>query len=469
MAEHALLPFLRAQSQNSLTRLYGRPSACLSVSRLLQPLEQQIVMSLLWLEAPVAMASISSWTLPTKDAQRQWEAAIGSLNSLHLISETRGAIDLNPMFRAGLRTAILGGGTHQSFGVPCDKSDKEGKDGKRGAVTIDFLDKHASQKWETILHYMVSSGTEQGMKPSEGVLYLLRNGGLMSSATPSTITSKGFQFLLRPPHAQLWDLLSQFLQMSEDRGMDLVEVLSFLFMLSTMELGQDYFTEFLTETQEVMLEDLRDYGLVYQRKAKSKRFHPTRLATTLTSSLPPLLSSSMKGSSLESNPAGGTPDSQGFIIIETNYRLYAYTDNPLQVAVLNLFVALKSRFPNLVVGALSRESVKRALDNGITADQIISYLTTHAHPMMRKNNPIISSTVQDQIRIWENERNRVRTEEGYLYNDFRTERDYQDVLQYARQLGMVVWESDAKKIFFGRLAGHENIRSFISRRTQSGM
>jgi len=251
--------------------------------------------------------------------------------------------------------------------------------------------------------------------------------------------------------------------------MDLVEVLSFLFMLSTMELGQDYFTEFLTETQEVMLEDLRDYGLVYQRKAKSKRFHPTRLATTLTSSLPPLLSSSMKGSSLESNPAGGTPDSQGFIIIETNYRLYAYTDNPLQVAVLNLFVALKSRFPNLVVGALSRESVKRALDNGITADQIISYLTTHAHPMMRKNNPIISSTVQDQIRIWENERNRVRTEEGYLYNDFRTERDYQDVLQYARQLGMVVWESDAKKIFFGRLAGHENIRSFISRRTQSGM
>lgn len=29
---------------------------------------------------------------------------------------------------------------------------------------------------------------------------------------------------------------------------------------------QDYSTEFLTETQQVMLEDLRDYGLVYQRK-----------------------------------------------------------------------------------------------------------------------------------------------------------------------------------------------------------
>ena len=45
-------------------------------------------------------------------------------------------------------------------------------------------------------------------------------------------------------------------------------------------------------------------------------------------------------------------------------------DNPLQTAVLNLFVSLKSRFPNLVVGAITRESVKKALANGITADQV---------------------------------------------------------------------------------------------------
>ena len=48
--------------------------------------------------------------------------------------------------------------------------------------------------------------------------------------------------------------------------MDLVGVLSFLFMLSTMELGQDYSTENLDATQTAMLEDLRDYGLVWQRK-----------------------------------------------------------------------------------------------------------------------------------------------------------------------------------------------------------
>jgi transcription initiation factor TFIIH subunit 4 len=92
--------------------------------------------------------------------------------------------------------------------------------------------------------------------------------------------------------------------------------------------------------------------------------------------------------------------------------LTCYKDNPLQTAVLNLFVSLKYRFPNLVVGSITRDSVKKALMNGIKADQvtyrdfvscfrltlivnrqIISYLITHAHPQMRKNvRPIVSST-----------------------------------------------------------------------------
>ena len=55
----------------------------------------------------------------------------------------------------------------------------------------------------------------------------------------------------------------------------------------------------------------------------------------------------------------------------TELALTLPQDNPLQTAVLNLFVTLKARFPNLVVGAITRESVKKALANGITADQVI--------------------------------------------------------------------------------------------------
>jgi len=270
------------------------------------------------------------------------------------------------------------------------------------------------------------------------------------------ITSSGFQFLLHSPHAQLWELLLQYLHLAEVRQMDLVEVLSFLLMLSTMDLGREYSTENLSTTQMAMLGDLRDYGLIWQREASSPLFCPTRLATTLASSAPPLPSASSTGSGSQT---------QGFIVLETNYRIYAYTDNPLQIAVLNLFVTLKSRFPNLVIGAITRESVKKALANGITADQIISYLTTHAHPQMRKNKPLLPVTVQDQIRLWELEKNRVKSEEGYLYTAFASQADYEYVLNYAKQLDIVLWESPSRRCFFGTLDGHANIRGFIERRT----
>ncbi|PAV16108.1 transcription factor Tfb2 [Pyrrhoderma noxium] len=414
---HQLLPFLHKQSQGALTRLYGRPSACLSVFRLLAPLERQIVMNLLWLDSSISVSTMIAWV--DKKGRKQYENALSTLARLHIIGNPSQRLNLNPTFKSSFRQVIVGGGTHRSFGVPASDNEE-----KRSFVNVDILDTYAVERWETILHYMVSSGTGQApARPSQGVLFLLERSGLMSgSGGTMKITSLGFQFLLHSPHAQLWDLLLQYLAMAE---MDLVEVIGFLFMLSTMELGRGYSTENLGETQKAMLEDLRDYGLIWQKKAASRRFYPTRLATTLTSSLPPLPSS---------DGTGGSSQAQGFIILETNYRVYAYTDNPLQTAVLNLFVTLKYRFPNLVVGSVTRESVKKALSNGITADQIIKYLTTHAHPQMRKNNPLIPVTVQDQIRLWELEKNRLKSQEGFLYTSFASQADYEYVLKYAKQL-----------------------------------
>ena len=63
---------------------------------------------------------------------------------------------------------------------------------------LEFLDSFALERWEvrlpihelftliyfvqTILHYMVSSGTDQQpAKPSQGVLFLLQRSGLMAT------------------------------------------------------------------------------------------------------------------------------------------------------------------------------------------------------------------------------------------------------------------------------------------------
>ncbi|KAF7317198.1 RNA polymerase II transcription factor B subunit 2 [Mycena chlorophos] len=461
---HSLIPFLHSQPQTLLTRLYQRPSACLSIFRLLAPLQQQIIMNLLWLEAAISSTTMSAWVV--RDARKKvtsstsYDTALSALFKLHILSTANlTKLVLNSTFKTSLRQALTGGGATGSFGVPAEPDDKH------PPMSVEALDGYALERWETILHYMVSSGTGQGsIQPSKDVLFLLKQSGLMASGT-NQITSEGFQFLLQSPHAQLWQLLLEYLRMAEARSMDLVEVLSFLFMLSTMELGREYSTaeganagttsQAQMQTQKAMLADLRDYGLVWTRKSNVKRFHPTRLATTLTSTSPPLPSSA--------GPGAGPKE--GFIVLETNYRVYAYTDNPLQTAVLNLFVSLKYRFPNLVVGSITRESVKKALASGISAEQIISYLIAHAHPQMRKNNPLLPVTVQDQIRLWELERNRLKSSEGYLYTDFSSEADYQLVLNYAKQMDLVIWESSAKRCFFASTEGHPRIKAFIERRT----
>jgi transcription initiation factor TFIIH subunit 4 len=109
--------------------------------------------------------------------------------------------------------------------------------------------------------------------------------------------------------------------------------------------------------------------------------------------------------------------------------------------------------------------------------------------------PLLPVTVQDQIRLWELERNRIKTEDGklgrplesfrvlvllintrlvtrvpsgFLYTAFASQADYEYVLNYARQLDVVLWENAAKRCFFGSVEGHANIRGFIERRTAGG-
>lgn len=70
-------------------------------------------------------------------------------------------------------------------------------------------------------------------------------------------------------------------------------------------------------------------------------------------------------------------------------RVYAYTTSPVQQSILRLFVRCDALLPNLFVGTLNRESVKSALEVGISADQIVGYLRQHAHPRVATKVPIV--------------------------------------------------------------------------------
>ena len=152
----------------------------------------------------------------------------------------------------------------------------------------------------------------------------------------------------------------------------------------------------------------------------------------------------------------------------------------MEIAILNLFVHLKTRFSNMVCGQITRESIRNALYNGITADQIIKFLETHAHSQMKilakerldkkiefdtSNNintaggapqsqmmtnengttvaqhklEVLPPTVVDQIKLWQLELDRIQTFEGYLFKDFASQQEFEALSNYASEISVLLW------------------------------
>ncbi|XP_061690347.1 general transcription factor IIH subunit 4 isoform X3 [Syngnathoides biaculeatus] len=418
--------YLRELSPEILDRLYNHPATCLAVYRELPCLAKNYVMRMLFLDQPLPQAAVALWV--NKESKKDHDECVAVLAGLRLwhSQQLQGGLQgyiLNPVFKDNLRIALLGGGRAWA-----DERSSLGPD--RHARDIESLDRYAMERWEVILHFMVGSPSAA---VSQDLAQLLTQAGLMKSEAGEapSITSAGFQFLLLDTASQLWYFTLQYLKTAQSRGMGLVEILSFLFQLSFSTLGRDYSVEGMSESLLTFLQHLREFGLVFQRKRKSRRYYPTRLAISLAAGVTSSSSSLSSSSNLGSTP--GTGDA-GFIVVETNYRIYAYTNSELQVSLVALFSEMLYRFPNVVVAQVTRESVQQAIANGITAQQIIHFLRTRAHPIMLKQTPVLPPTVTDQIRLWELERDRLQFTEGVLYNQFLSQADFEVLRDRAQVL-----------------------------------
>lgn len=415
-------------------------------------------------------------------ACRQKDQALSILQALHIVHITPPLRDkpqemqLTTNFKNSMRRALTGGGSHNSFGVPSTLVVPP-------EIDIPFLDRYARRKWEDILHFVVSSvghkGGSDSSGPNKSVKELLVAGRLVEKQVTGNIkiTQAGFTFLLQEANAQVWTLLLLWLEaMDANRaaGLEAVDMLSFLFVLASMELGRAYDTNALTEQRRNMLPSLVDFGLIHVPHHKRSMFFPTRLATTLTSSSNALrtisegvaaaTSAALNPTTAASGPLGGGAEQKGSVVVETNYRIYAYTQSTLQIAVLALFCKLNMRFPDMVAGRLTRASIRQAISFGITADQIISYLAAHAHEQMHRtaaltNKPVLPPTVVDQIRLWQLENERMKTTPGFLFKEFEDQKEYLAVAGFAEEVGVLVWRNDKEGMFFA--SKHEQIRDYL--------
>lgn len=495
-------------------RLYKSPATCLAIYRLLPQLSKFFIMSMIFNENHILLRDLDRWV--KANGKLQFQEAIKSMKSLHLIIPGGGngkplSIQLHETFSESLRNALTGAEVNDSFGVLIE-------DFSSDIVNLQILDEYSQHKWETILHFMV--GTPLSVIPTRNVLDLLKSSKLMEEVPNNKelkITNEGFQFLLQEANLQIWTLLLQYLKLSEILQMDAVDVLNFIFMLGALEVGKAYSSTGLSDTQKTMLQDMRDYGLVFIKKSNPNVFYPTKLALMLTSDTKSIRtasgamnsvlekaqndgqSSSISGRDAASSSAKLTSGSNeatnadfelteadsmqdGALIVETNFKVYSYSNSPLQIAILSLFVHLKSRFSNMVTGQITRESIRRALTNGITADQIIAYLESHAHPQMRRlaeakleqkleldmncrdTLQLLPPTVVDQIKLWQLELDRVIGYDGSLYSDFDSPQEYVLLLNYAQDLGVVLWKDDKKRKFFVSKEGNSQVLDFAKRK-----
>lgn len=269
-----------------------------------------------------------------------------------------------------------------------------------------------------------------------------------SSQQPArhSVTQLGFQFLLADTYSQLWQLLKEYIARAERQSStELASALGFLLQLGFQGERPLCCSE-LDAQQRDIAAHMAQLGVLFAFRADGEVWlKPTRLAVLMAS-----------GSSSSPAAAG-----DGFVVVETNARVYAYTSSPVRQAILRLFVRCDVLLPNLFVGTITRESATAALESGVGAEQIIGYLRQHAHPRVANRIPIVPGVVADQIRLWQRDLQRVSYKASVYYKNFEAEELYRRVVAYIEDLRALLSRDDVKKEVVATAEAHPKIRDKI--------
>eukprot|EP00644_Phytophthora_capsici_P000750 jgi/Phyca11/564852/estExt2_Genewise1.C_PHYCAscaffold_160295 len=447
--------FLETLPTATLERLYQDPWACQAIFQALPPLAQQFVMRLLPSNAAVPRELLEQWVVPEPgDGNRmppQFQAALEKLEGLRVFVDQNGGYKPHPTFQKQLMVRI-----------PSLIHDPD------NTFAAADLERYARARWDSVLHYMVGSTAVQ--EPPQSVVdILLRTKLLQASGADSRalhITDTGYEFMLKDIHVQMWIFMLEYIRTLDNTGtLKQEDILQFLFQISYCQTGEYYAVADLTETQRLLLGDFIDFGLLFRKRPNSDRFYTTSLAVNLIFGG----STGQKRSHVADPRHAPTIDhgAQLLVVVETNFKIYAYTTSTLHVAMLSVFVDIVARLPNLAIGFITRESLRSALIHGISAQQIYDFLMKHAHPKMRHNSPVIPENIADQIYLWERERNRVQFMEGILFDGFNTKEDYESVRDYADDLKVLTWSDPIHFRLSIASAGIDDVRHYIQNELSS--
>ncbi|KAH9796942.1 General transcription and DNA repair factor IIH subunit TFB2 [Citrus sinensis] len=395
-----------------LDRLYENPFICEAILRSLPPLAKKYVMQMFYIDGAIPAKMMEEWVLP--DGFTKHRVAIDRLVQLRLFSEEKKketTYRLNSTFQSNLRKHLIYGGALPREPMPSGITAR--------LPTLEDLEAYAIGQWECFLLQLISSTQAERPTNFSSSMMKVFQRGLLSRRDKEAprLTESGFQFLLMDTNAQLWYIVREYISNSQERGINQADLISFLLELSFHVAGEG---------------------------RKENWFIPTKLATNLSMSL-----------------TDSSARKEGFIVVETNFRMYAYSTSKLHCEILRLFSKVEYQLPNLIVGAITKESLYNAFENGITAEQIISFLQQNAHPRVADRMPSVPENVCDQIRLWESDLNRVEMTPAHYYDEFPSRDVFEAACDYARDQSGLLWEDPKKMRLVVKAEIHMHMREFL--------
>jgi transcription initiation factor TFIIH subunit 4 len=104
------------------------------------------------------------------------------------------------------------------------------------------------------------------------------------------------------------------------------------------------------------LENFRHYGIVVVKKKKSsKRFYVTPLMKCLFEDMTSIFE---------------RQENYKFIMVETNFKVYAYTNSIFETKILEFLLEIEYVFPGFLVGHITRNSIRKVLKRGVSHQKV---------------------------------------------------------------------------------------------------
>ncbi|CAN1810710.1 General transcription and DNA repair factor IIH subunit TFB2 [Linum perenne] len=393
--------------------LYENSFICEAILRSLPPLAKKYAIQMLYIQGSVTAKLLNEWALA--DGLTKHRVSIDRLVQLRIFIETverkkEKSYRINPTFQDNLQKHIMTGGVLPREPMP---------PGVSKLPSLSELETYALDQWECFLLHLINSGQSDKVTSFSSSMMRVFQRGLLSQRDkePSRLTESGFQFLLMETNAQLWYIIREYISNAEERDVDPVDLISFLLELSFHVTGKAYNLNTLSDVQGSAIKDLADLGLVKLQK--------------------------------------------GFLVVETNFKMYAYSTSKLHCEILRLFSRVEYQLPNLIVAAITKESLYNAFENGITAEQIVSFMQQNAHPRVAQKLPTVPENVTDQIRLWETDLNRVEPTLAYFYDDFLSYDVFESACDLARQWSSLLWEDSEKMRLVVKAEVHQDMKDFL--------